>query len=466
MGADLLPEVLIRQLGTAASRLSTAIRSADGAAEIGLLQALGDELISSYSRAARIAPESTHGVSADTAEQLTSAIRGVQELRTGGDLDASARLATLVDAAQGFSAEALRSMPNVRPVRVVVGGGGPGGLATANLLRKIGADVTVAHPGATDWRTGILIEQRAWDILRQAGGEDLLRTAPVDDAGTSIMAPLSLVDSTLSAHARQLGVDVLDTHRVRSATNLDGGTVVSIQDDATGIVRNAEADWYVDATGGASPVAHQAAFRRRMFEGTFDALPQKRLFMRQSARSVDSAPIGWNGPDDAFVLNDKLADTLMVYRPVPNLVRGHTLSAEEGLKLLDSVGVDRESAIGAPAAVMARQRLAPAAAAGRVLMVGDSVGSVMPVTQAGVLLALLDARRAVDMIAASRGEMTSVADDAVRALDDLVRDGAVVSDDAVRELGIQASTAADSAVEALVSSYGDETVITHRLFLA
>ncbi len=62
--------------------------------------------------------------------------------------------------------------------------------------------------------------------------------------------------------------------------------------------------------------------------------------------------------------------------------------------------------------------------------------------------------------------MTSVTDEAVRALDDLVRNGASASDDAVRRLGIEASATADSAVGELVSAFDAETVNTHRLFLS
>jgi 2-polyprenyl-6-methoxyphenol hydroxylase-like FAD-dependent oxidoreductase len=163
-------------------------------------------------------------------------------------------------------------------------------------------------------------------------------------------------------------------------------------------------------------VARSETFRREPFAGRFGALPTERSFFGQHARAVEGAPLGWTADDGSFVINDVQAGVLTAYKGFDSPA-GVPKTAAEAADILRALDVDPTTLISDPFSFVARQSLARAAADGRVLVVGDGAGTVQPVTQAGVMLALLDAERATRTIVSSHGATPDVVERAVATYD-------------------------------------------------
>jgi 2-polyprenyl-6-methoxyphenol hydroxylase-like FAD-dependent oxidoreductase len=94
-------------------------------------------------------------------------------------------------------------------------------------------------------------------------------------------------------------------------------------------------------------------------------------------------------------------------------------SPDDVKQLFDDLEIAEGSQHGMPRTFTARQTMAPHAADGHILLAGDSVGTVMPATQAGTMLALTDAERAAGAVI--RAHAAQTAEDAAAVIDDYDR---------------------------------------------
>jgi flavin-dependent dehydrogenase len=201
----------------------------------------------------------------------------------------------------------------------------------------------------------------------------------------------------------QFGATVTDVvngaHAVR-------GVLASASD---GTREQFRADWLIDASGGRSDLARSDQFRRSIVPLAHVDVPggvdrNGVPFRWEQLPHRAGVGHGITGANGAFAINDALAGTMTAYVPWPEQ------SASSPLELL---GIDASGRV-ASGRFVARQQLAPIAAQGRVLLAGDSVGTVLPATQMGVSLAIDDA------VAAARTILDASAD-AVAEYDILAR---------------------------------------------
>lgn len=312
-------------------------------------------------------------------------------------------------------------------------------MAAATLLRKLGATVTVVERAVVGEavnparRGSVVIGREGWDVLRRVGGGELLDDARNVVSDTERMASLHMLDTTLGAHAKAQGATVITGHGIAGVEQLTGstrGVSVAIEDAVSGARRVLDADWYIDATGGKSVVAQDPRFARQLTQGPLKLIPDERGLMAAQARAQIDRGVGWTGPNEAFAINDRAEGVVTAYAPYPT--RGSATpvpSKAEGDALLRSLGIDPADSLEARWTFTARQLLAPQAAEGRILLLGDSVGAMHPSGQSGAVLALTDAERAVQTIAAAH------------------------------------RTADPAAADAIISRYSDATVAAHRLFI-
>jgi flavin-dependent dehydrogenase len=290
--------------------------------------------------------------------------------------------------------------------RVVIAGAGPAGSAAASLLREAGAIVTVVERAIAGEvlparRGSVVVGREAWDVLRRVGGGSLLGDARNVVSDSEQLMSLRSLDTTLGAEAARRGASMLHGTAVEGVRELaDGaGVSVALRDARTGATSHLDADWFIDATGGKTALASDARFARQEAHGAYELLPQRRGFLAAQAPADPARGVGWTAADGAFVINDRVEGVLTAYRPVTTAGPGAARpSVEHGEQLLAAAGVDGASLLGVPWTFTAKQSLAPNAAGGRILLVGDSVGTVMPATQSGTMLALTDAERAARTI--------------------------------------------------------------------
>jgi bifunctional hydroxylase/dehydrase len=287
--------------------------------------------------------------------------------------------------------------------RVVIAGGGPGGLATAALLRESGAIVTVlertaAGSVAPARRAGVVLGRESWDVLRKVGGGSLLDDARNVVTDRSRLVSLAGLDDAIGRHAESLGASVRRGAVVGDVVDHGTHVSVAVDDAATGVRELLDADWFVDATGGRSPLAGDPRFRRVVGSGPMQLLPEQRSFVAVQAKAIESRGAGWTAPDGAFAINNRAEGIVGAYRGVDQLAPGRAGIEDAARGLLESLDIEPTTMVGRPYAFTARQSLATQAASGRLLLVGDSAGTVMPATQVGTSLALLDAERAATSI--------------------------------------------------------------------
>jgi flavin-dependent dehydrogenase len=337
--------------------------------------------------------------------------------------------------------------------RVVIAGAGPAGSAAASLLREAGAIVTVVERalGAENAaaRSGsVVVGREAWDVLRRVGGSSLLDDARNAVSESEQLMSLRSIDTTLGAEAARRGASMIEGHAVTGVSELANGAGVSvaISDAKTGAARTLEADWFIDATGGKiESIAKDPRFSRELTQGPNRLLPRERPFAVIRAKADEARGVGWSGPGGAFAINDRVEGIVSAYRPLePAAPTGGTVStkaakvapqmdgtrefvsrlaqgkqeftSDDIARLFDDLEIEQGSHRGMPHTFTARQTIAPHAAQGRILLAGDSVGTVMPATQAGTMLALTDAERAANAVikahaAATATEAAAVIDD-------------------------------------------------------
>lgn len=311
-------------------------------------------------------------------------------------------------------------IPLASAPHVIVAGAGPGGLTAAALLREAGAVVTVLErelPGPLEHasRGGLVVNKSVWDVLRQVGGGALL-----DDPRTSVSATNQLMSrraivDAVSTHAESIGTKIRHGVEIGHISDDAAGVSVAVRDSRTGADELLHADWFVDASGGHTELSALPEFERHLAAGPKGLLPAERRYVAVEAAADSTRGLGWNGEDGAFVLNNPAEGVLAVYRGSDTLPAADKLD-DVADELLRSVGVDPKTKVGAPFTFTARQQVADHAAAGHRLLVGDSVGTVIPATQMGIGLALLDAQRAARAIL--EAHVAKSADDAARTVAD------------------------------------------------
>ncbi len=487
MGINLISDVVLQQFANSAKRFGAAAETA--------LAAHGDELLDgrqafvpdilalrtrfgdlqvSYRHVLRDAPSVVGELPSTLREEMASALRAAEAAsdtwhrETGSATLAS--FAALADAARGVADIAAKGAPAERPIRVVVGGGGAAGLSVASLLREAGADVRLIAP-VEQARTGsVMIDRRGWHILERVGGSKIVANAPIDDTGNYRMAGLQRIERDLAKHADDIGVRREHAYAIHGAEQLDDGVRIQLR-HVNGAERHPtiDADWYVDATGGSSPVARSDAFRRDLFHGPYGALPAERTFIAASARAVPERDLGWTAPDGSFAINDVHEGVVTAYRGLDGVTKPVAVSTTEATELLRALDVDPTTIIGEPWSFVARQTLARSAGAGRVLIVGDGAGTVQPVTQAGVYLALTDAERAAKTIIGARSVTREAIRDAVAAYDEqsrVVGSAGTSGSDLLERIANDASEVATEATERATRTHDEQTRAMHRVFLA
>lgn len=301
--------------------------------------------------------------------------------------------------------------------------------------RAIAGEASAARSGS------VVVGREAWDVLRRTGGSSLLDDARnVVSDGERLMS-LRSIDSALGAEAVRRGASLVDGHAVTGVTELANGAGVSvaISDARTGAAKTLEADWFIDASGGkVESIAKDPRFSRELTQGPMKLLPRERPFALVQSKADPTRGISWTGPGGAFAINDRVEGVLSAYRPMADAASGRepvmdgvkeTVSRlAQGREEFTSADIERlhrdlEIAEGTPHGMprtfTARQTIAPHAAQGRILLTGDSVGTVMPATQAGTMLALTDAERAANTVIKAHAAETAEA--AADVIDDYDR---------------------------------------------
>ena len=488
MGISLISDIVLQQFAASAKRFAVATDS--------LVARYGDEVMDgrqafqqdilsmrtefgmlsrSYEHVVREAPEVVAALPNELRERLQSTLRAAQATSDDWHWERGsssvAPFAALADASSGAAEIAASGAPFARPVRVVVGGEGSAGLATANLLRQAGADVRLVAPAAQARTGSVMIDRRGWDVLERAGGAKVIAEAPVDHTGNYKMASLPWLERDLEQHANELGVWV-ERGDVRAVEQLEDGVRVTFGNHSSGRAHAvADADWYVDATGGNSPVSASETFQRELFKGTFNALPAERTFIATSAAALPDRPMGWTAADGTFAINDVREGVLTAYRGLDEVVKRPTVTTEQATAMLRALEVDPTTMIGTPWSFTAQQSLARSAGQGRILIVGDGAGTVMPVQQAGVFLALTDAERAVKTIIGARNATREAIDVAVRLFDGESRQAsaagkASAAEHVLERIADDAEEVATEATEQATRAHDEGTRMMHRVFLA
>lgn len=488
MGINLISDIVLQQFAASAKRFAVAAETVvanhgdevlDGTQafqqDILHLRTQMGELAGSYGYVVREAPEAVAALSPELRTTMQDALRAAESASDGWHRyqgsSSVAPFAALADAATGVAEIVSSGAPFARPVRVVVGGGGPAGLATANLLREAGAEVHVMAPVGQARTGSVMIDRRGWGVLERAGGAKVVAEAPVDHTGTFKMASLPWLERELGGRADELGVRVERT-AIADVEQVDDGVRVHLTGPHESVPgKTIDADWYIDATGGSSAVSRSDPFRRELFQGSYGAMPSERTFIATSAKSVDGRGLGWTAKDGTFAINDEREGVLTAYRGLDEVDKTATVSAEQATELLRALDVDPQTMIGAPWSFTAQQSLARSAGQGRVLIVGDGAGTVMPVQQAGVFLALTDAERAAKTVITARNATREAIDDAVRAFDAESRQaGTSVLPGPVphvlERIAEEAGTAATAATEQATRTHDEQTRMMHRVFLA
>ncbi|MCB0878245.1 MAG: FAD-dependent monooxygenase [Thermoleophilia bacterium] len=312
-------------------------------------------------------------------------------------------------------------VPVASAPRVLIAGAGPAGLAAASMLRESGAIVTVlerAVSGALDdaSRAGLVVNRSGWNVLRRVGGGSLLEdTRTAISASEHLMSRRAIVES-LAAHAEAAGVTIRRGVDIGAVGNAADGVSVALHDAARGADEVLRADWFIDASGGHTALSELPQFERVPTAGPMRLLPTERTFLGVKAQAAPGRGLGWQAADGAFAINNPAEGVAVAYRGGDALPARGTLD-DAADELMRSLDLDPSTRIGRPFVFTARQSLAAHAADGRVLLAGDSVGTVMPATQMGTTLALLDAERAARTILQSHGADSTVAAAAVDAYD-------------------------------------------------
>ncbi|MCW2921251.1 MAG: binding domain [Thermoleophilia bacterium] len=500
MGINLIRDIVLQRFAESAKRMAVGAETLvatygdealDGRqafqADILAMRCELGTLSESYKHVLRDAPDAVAALTPELREQMQVAVRAAEaasdtwhEHRGASSV---APFAALADAATGVAEIVSSGAAFARPVRVVVGGEGPAGLATANLLRESGADVQLMAPVGQARNGSVMIDRRGWGVLERAGGAKVVAEAPVDHTGNFKMASLPWLERELGTRAKELGIR-RQPFAVADVEQLDDGVRVHVADPrAGGGVTTIDADWYIDATGGSSPISKSNTFGRELFEGSYGALPSERTFIAASAKAVEGRGLGWTAKDGTFAINDVREGVLTAYRGLDEVDKGMTVTAEQATQLLRTLEVDPSTMIGTPWSFTAQQTLARSAGQGRVLIVGDGAGTVMPVQQAGVFLALTDAERAAKTVIGARNATREAIDDAVRAFDAESRQastGAVagpVPDSGhgvmrgagphgLEQIAEDAGDAATAATEQATRAHDEQTRMMHRVFLA
>lgn len=214
---------------------------------------------------------------------------------------------------------------------------------------------------------------------------------------------------------------MIDGHAVTGVAELaDGaGVSVAISDARTGAAKTLEADWFIDATGGkVRSIAKDPRFSRELTQGPMKLLPRERPFAVVQSKADETRGMSWTGPGGAFAINDKVEGVLSAYRPMAPKP-AEAFGTPDIRRLYRDLEIPVGTEHGAPRTFTARQSIAPHAAQGRILLTGDSVGTVMPATQAGTMLALTDAERAANAVIRAHGADT--AERAAAVIDDYDR---------------------------------------------
>ena len=287
---------------------------------------------------------------------------------------------------------------------VIVAGGGPGGLSLASLLRAGGAVVTLVDENPAGVvnearRASVVVNREAWDVLRRVGGADALEDPLNVVNATQQQISLRRLDTDLGTHAAAAGVDILRGRRVESVEELGGkGVLVGTHDAVTGARTTLQGDLFVDAAAGRSPLAADARFARVDARGPRDLHgTATRSFIGVRVAADPARGVGWTGERGSFAINNRTEGVATAYRGMadtPTMAQARA----QATQLLRDLKLEAGAQTPQPFVVTTRQSIAPHAAAGRLLLVGDSVGSMFPSEQMGTSLALTDAERAADTI--------------------------------------------------------------------
>lgn len=278
----------------------------------------------------------------------------------------------------------IGSSTPVRPrVDVVVGGAGPGGLATAIESRLRGLDVVVAEGRDETWasRSRVVVldgpSLRSLDRLGvRAALFDGVNALPPD--GAPATTTLGHLERTLLARATELGADV------RFGTPID-----DIRRGAQGVAVDArggtvKATTFLDARGRSGSASSRPLLGGRDLQ----LAPRHAL----AVGDVDVPTGGARG----IRVRDAFSYAVRDQATLSTALRG-ARDIDSARAALDAATRLRPNSVLDPATVQVvrpSQHLATIVAAPGVALIGDAAGTAHPITGAGVSNALRDARAA------------------------------------------------------------------------
>jgi 2-polyprenyl-6-methoxyphenol hydroxylase-like FAD-dependent oxidoreductase len=297
-----------------------------------------------------------------------------------------------------------------------VGGAGPGGLASAIFLRRVGADVTVVDPQAINslLKSNLVVGSESWDAMRALGVGHLLddTTNRATEFG-HIVSREALVSSLYDVAERE-GVqfrpasveDVL-----RGANVGDTEVSIAISDARTGADSAIDGQWYIDATGGRAPMLDRLGLGRARFEKENSYSPTEVHYIAAHAKYQPHSGLSL-GNGSAFAISNPREGYTSVYLTGDRELRAADLKTRTALidQAFTELGIPVADRNSEPYAFSAIQKLASDAARGRVLVTGDGIGSQMPSTLSGTSLAILDGVEAARAIVNAHHDPAHAAD--------------------------------------------------------
>lgn len=301
--------------------------------------------------------------------------------------------------------------------RVVIAGAGPGGLAAAIALKAAGATVMVVEKAVTsapDRSRAIVLTEQAARLVRNLGAADAVDHPLAAATGNAKVVSLRRLDSSLAEIAAAAGIDIRRGQSVTDAARGANDLVVGVVDVSTGAASSVGADWLIDATGGRSVTRSLGSLRKVPTDGPLKLTTGERTWVTALGNADSSRPAGISDPDGtgAFALNDIREGVMSIYQPVDGTAAAlhrDPAAMDEALgTALKALGVSGDG-VGTPKVIHVEQQLAPHAIDGRIISVGDSVGTMLPVRQQGVGTAIQDGTRAAELIMKSHGASAKVA---------------------------------------------------------